>query len=145
MSGHSLADPRIISGGRCRHELKPHPAQGGDRLIDVPASAGNVLNTLAFVCVKIFLDLAFFVGALVDGDADLAARARHGARVQSGELTLDIEVSDLAEVEIVLIPARPPVHAPAMNIVGEVIDVVEASALRCRLGSAGPVEIDVPD
>src|SRR6185437_8608124 len=56
-------------------------------------------EAIAMVGREIFLDLRLVVGALVDRDADLAARAGHRLRLQARELALDVEVADLPEIE----------------------------------------------
>ena len=116
-----------------------------DRLVDVSAPAGDVLDPFALVVAEVLLDLALFVGALVDRDADLAAGACHGARVQACELALDVEVADLAEVEKALVPVGPPVHAAALDIMRKMVDIIEAGPFGFRLALAGPAEIDIPD
>jgi hypothetical protein len=98
-----------------------------------------VLDALALVFLQVFLDLALLAGILVDGDADLPVRARHGAGVEAGELPLDVEVADLPEVEEPLVEAGPLVHAAAMHVVRQVVDVPEARALGC--GSGSPVQV----
>ena len=65
--------------------------------------------------------------------------------MQAGELAGDVEVADLAEVEELLVEPGPFVHAPALDVVGQVVDVVQADALRLRVALADPVEIDVVD
>ena len=65
--------------------------------------------------------------------------------MQAGELAGDVEVADLAEVEELLVERGPLVHAPAADVVGQVVDVVQAGAARMRVAPAGPVEIDVVD
>ena len=105
----------------------------------------DVLDALAVIGGEIFLDLRLVVGAFVDRDADLAARAGHRLGLQPGQLALDVEVADLAEIEEPLVEARPFIHAAAMNVVGQVIDVGEADALRIVIDPRQEFEIDVVD
>ena len=72
----------------------------------------DVLDALAVVFMQELLDLAGLARVLVDRDADLAVGARHRARMQAGELALDVEVADLAEVEELLVEAGPVVMRP---------------------------------
>ena len=94
---------------------------------------------------EIFLDLRLVVGALVDRDADLAARAGHRLGLQPGELALDVEVADLAEIEEPLVELRPLVHPAAMHIVRQVIDVGEPDAFGLALDARQVLEVDVVD
>src|SRR5262249_20224666 len=63
----------------------------------------------------------------------------------SGELAFDAEEPDLPEIEKLLVETRPFVHAPAMDIVGEMIDVIEPNSFGARIALADPVEIDLVD
>ena len=67
--------------------------------VDIAAAAGDVLDAFAAIDVEIFLDLAGIAGVLVDRNADLAVRAGQRAREQAGGAALDVEETDLAEVE----------------------------------------------
>jgi hypothetical protein len=75
-----------------------------------------VLDTLALVLLQVLLDLARLARVLVDGDADLAIRARHGARVQARKLAGDVEIADLAEVEDAGVEVGPLVHAARFTL-----------------------------
>ena len=97
--------------------------------------------------LQVFLDLRLVVLRLVDRDADLAARAGHGAAEQAGLLALDVEVADLAEVEQLLVEAGPLVHVAARDVVRQVIDVRE-SGPGIAVHAAGALhgqEVDVID
>ena len=50
--------------------------------------------------------------------------------LEPGQLALDVEVADLAEIEQPLVEARPFVHPAAMHVVRQVIDVGEPRARR---------------
>ena len=66
--------------------------------------------------------------------------------LQAGELALDVEVADLAEIEEPLVELGPFVHAAAMHVVRQVIDVGEADALRAWRSTPGSgIEVDVVD
>jgi hypothetical protein len=97
----------------------------------------------AAIFLQVLLDLALVVGGLVDGNADAAARAGQRARVQAGQLAFDVEEADLAEVEQLDVEVEPLVHVAAIDVVGEVIEVVEADALWPRVGLAQPVELAI--
>jgi hypothetical protein len=71
---------------------------------------------------EVFGDLRFVVGAFVDRDADLAVGAGHRLGAQPGQLALDVEIADLAEVEEPLVKRGPQVHAAAMGVVGQMVD-----------------------
>src|SRR5262245_3746623 len=130
MAGQPLVELLVIGRRRRGHEAQPVGTEFGDRLIDIVAAAGDVLNALALVALEVLLDLAAIVGAFIDGDANLAARACHGARMKAGMLARNIEEADLAEVEELLVPIGPPIHPTPEYVVGEMIDVVEPGALR---------------
>ena len=74
--GSARVDLLVVGVGRVleRHALR---AQRLDRLVDVAGAERDVLDALAVIGREIFLDLRLVVGALVDRDADLAARAGH--------------------------------------------------------------------
>src|SRR5262249_35068250 len=131
---------------RIRRILKGYPVAPEDihRPVDVVRSQRDVLNSLPTVFAQVFLDLALVVLRLVDGNADLAARARHGGGEQSGLLALDVEVADLAEVEQLLVEAGPEVHAPAPHVVREMVDAYQAGRLARRHGFLG-TKIDIVD
>src|SRR6267154_5923134 len=116
-----------------------------DRLVDVVGAERDVLDALAVIGREVFLDLRLVVGALVDRDADLAARAGHRLALEPGELALDIEVADFAEIEQPLVEVSPFGHAPAMDVVRQVVDVGEADALGAVLDAGQILEVDVVD
>src|SRR6185437_13329516 len=99
----------------------------------------DVLDAFAAIDVEIFLDLAGIAGILVDRNPDLAVRAGQRPREQAGSATLDVEIANLAEVEEFFVETRPDVHSPAMDVVGEVIDIEQADAGWLRIVSAEPV------
>ena len=65
--------------------------------------------------------------------------------MKPGMRPLDVEIADLAETEERLVIARPLVHAAAMDIVGEMVDLEKPDALRRRIGAGQRQEIDVVD
>src|SRR5690606_39245193 len=144
VAGHARIHLLVIGGGRGGHEGQAVRPQALDAPVDVTAAAGDVLDAFALVVLEVFLDLALVVDRFVDRDADLAAGAGDGAADEAGQLALDIEEADLLEVEQLLIEARPHVHAPAVHIVGEMVDVIEADALRLLLGPGQRFEIGHP-
>src|SRR5262249_46456438 len=82
-------------------------------------------------------------GVLVDRNPDLAVWAGQRAREQAGGAALDVEEADLAEIEQLGVEAGPHIHAPAMDVVGEVIDVIEARARRPGVAPAEPFELGI--
>ncbi len=115
-----------------------------DCSVDVGARERDVLDSLAVVLAQVFLDLALVVLRLVDRDANLPAGAGHGARDQSGLLAFDVEIADLAEVEQLLVEARPMIHPAAHHIVREVIDPCQPGLFHSRLRGDRP-EVHVID
>src|SRR6266849_10911166 len=102
-------------------------------------------DALAAQGLQVLGDLRALVGALVDGDADLAARAGHRLGAQARQLALDVEITHLAEIEEPLVEARPTLHTPLVDIVRKVVDGGEPDAGRPRLGAGYRYEIDVVD
>ena len=111
--------------------------------MDVAHAAGDVLDALALVDVEIFLDLPGIAGVLVDRNPDLAVRAGQRAREQAGRAALDVEEADLAEVEQFCVEAGPYIHPPAMDVVGEMVEIIEAGAGRTRVAHAEPFELGI--
>ncbi|MCY1366638.1 hypothetical protein D9M69_535420 [compost metagenome] len=63
-----------------------------------------MLNAFATVQVQVLLDLPLLLGAfLIDGNADIAARRRHGLRLHARDLAFNIEIPHFAEVEQALV------------------------------------------
>src|ERR1700677_5296015 len=98
-----------------------------------------MLNALAAIDVEIFLDLAGIAGVLVDRDPNLAVGAGQRPREQAGGAALDIEKANLPEVEQSFIEAGPDVHAAAMDVVGEVIQIAQPGAFGPWIARAEPV------
>ena len=69
--GQALVDLRVVRVRRRRHERHAAGKKLLHRLVDVVATAGNMLDAFAAVVAQVFLDLAAIVRALVDRDADL--------------------------------------------------------------------------
>src|SRR6266851_2191522 len=135
----------LIIGVRHVHEGDALAAQPIDRTMDVARGQGDVLDALAAIGLQVLGDLRALVGALVDGDADLAARAGHRLGAQARQLALDVEITHLAEIEEPLVEARPTLHTPLVDIVRKVVDGGEPDAGRPRLGAGYRYEIDVVD
>ncbi len=132
-----------IGFGRRRHERQAVGAQALDGAVDVLGAAGDVLDALAAVDAEILLDLAGIAGILVDRNPDLAVGAGQRPREQARRAALDIEKPDLPEVEQFLIETGPDVHAAAMDVVGEVIEIEQPGALGARVLCAEPVEFGI--
>src|SRR5579862_3721591 len=98
MSRQACGERFVICVG-CVLECHSALAQRGHRAVDVTGAERDVLDPFSLVGNEILLDLALVVRALVDGNADLAARTRHRLALEPGEPALDVEVAHLAEVE----------------------------------------------
>src|SRR5262249_24994341 len=117
MTLNARARALIVNLGRPRHEFE---APGGKRVsggVNVIAAHRNVLDALTLVLPEVLLDLAVVVGALVDGDADLAAGRGQRPAGETGQLAFDVEKADFAELEGFRIEAVPGVHVAAPDIV----------------------------
>src|SRR5207253_1186000 len=55
------------------------------------------------------------------------------------------EVADLAEAEELLVELAPLVHASLVDVVGEVVDLLQARAARPFFGAGDGDEVDVVD
>src|SRR6516162_1979755 len=97
----------LIIGVRDRHERDGARLQRFDARVNVLSGKGYVLDAFAVISLKIFGDLRFVVGALVDRNANPPVRASHSLRAQPGQLALDVEVADLAEIEQALVEFGP--------------------------------------
>ncbi|MCY1451932.1 hypothetical protein D9M71_688220 [compost metagenome] len=82
---------------------------------------------------------------LVEWDADHAVRCSHGLGRQASVFALDIEVADFTEVEQFLVEAGPVSHAPAVNVVGEVVDDFQAGTHRVTVHALDELEVDIVD
>src|SRR6185312_4560930 len=94
-----------------------------DRSVDVAGAERDVLDSLAFVFAQELLDLALVVLALVERNPDLAAGRGHRLGEETRLLPLDVEVTDLAEVEEPLVEVGPDAHAAAVHVVRQMVDV----------------------
>ena len=102
-----------------------------------------MLDALAIVLLQIFGDLACLVLGLIERNADLAAGRGNRPADQTGDLAVDVEEMDLLEAEQVAVEIPPLVHVAAIDIVGEVIEIVEADAFRLGVALAQPLELGV--
>ena len=110
------------------------------------ADQGDVLYALAVELHQELLDLAAALARLlVERDADPAIGRRHGLARQARVLALDVEVADLAEVEQLLVEARPETHAAAVDVVRQVVDLFQAVAPGALGHALQPLEVDVVD
>src|SRR5882762_5209538 len=131
MVRQALLDHLVISV-RGVEQLHARGAQLVDGGIDVRGVQRDVLDALAVILLEVFMDLRALVRGLVDRDADLAAGAGHRLGLEAGQLAFDVEVADLAEIEQPLVELRPFLHAAAVHVVREVIDVAQAGTRGCR-------------
>ena len=64
--------------------------------------------------------------------------------LQPGQLALDVEIADLAEIEEALVEFGPQLHPPAMDIVGQMVDRGEADARGAGSPTSG-MKVDIVD
>src|SRR6202000_1628894 len=136
-------DPLEIGVVRWRDERQAGFAKRLDGAIDIERTAGDVLDAFAAIDVEIFLDLAGIAGILVDRNPDLAVRAGQRAREQAGSAPFNVEITNLAEVEELFIEAGPDIHPAAMDVVGEVIDIIKPDTRWPRIIGAEPIKLQV--
>jgi len=72
MPGQPRVESRVIDIRRRGHKFQPCDAQSLYGFVDVVTCASDMLDALATIGVQELFNLAVFVGALVDRDADLA-------------------------------------------------------------------------
>jgi len=101
--------------------------------VDAVGEHGDVLDALALVLVQIFIDLGFFIRALVQRDAHHAIGRGQRLGYQAGLGTLDVEVADFAEVEQALVVIGPFLHVAEIQVMREMVDEGEAEALRVAI------------
>src|SRR5580700_10897369 len=110
MSAHTRID--LIEIGVRRfleaHAAGAHRLNGGE---DVVCGQRHVLDALAMIVAQELLDLRLVVLALVQRDSDLAAGAGHRLGEQACVRALDVEVTDLFEIEDALVELGPMRHA----------------------------------
>ena len=146
VAGEAFGEHVVIGRGRRGHEgdaelLQAIPAGG-----QIIADQRDMLDALAVEGAQEFLDLALSALAfLIQGNADLAVGCGQSLRCETGIFALDVEEADLAEVEQGFVIVGPILHPARVNVVGEVIDGVEACARRIGINAGQVVEVDVVD
>lgn len=75
----------------------------------------------------------------------ICRRRRHGSAAQTRVLALDVEVTDLAEVEQPLVELAPEAHASAVHVVREMVDDLQAVPTRVPVHALDELEVDVVD
>ena len=94
---------------------------------------------------KLFNLPTALLGFVIQRNADFAVGRAHGARVQAGEGSLDVEVADFAEVEDPLVVVRPLRHVPAEQVVRQVVEIGEADGVLRLVRAGDRHEVDVVD
>src|SRR6266446_10298944 len=130
----------VIGIGRPGHELQAVGRKPVGPVINRFGADRDVLDAFALILPQKFFDLGFFVGRLVDRNANASAWTRQCPREQAGELALDVEEANLPEVEQFRIEREPLVHVAALHVVCQVIEVVKARPRGPRIRVAGPFE-----
>ena len=103
-----------------------------------------MLNAFAVELHQKLFDLpCTFRRLFVQRDANHAVRGGHGLGRQTGVLALDVEVANFAEVEQLLIEICPIRHAPAVDVVGQVVDDFQARAHRMAIDTFYKHKVDV--
>src|SRR5579872_6487316 len=142
-----LVDQLVIGVGRVE-EFDVAGTQRLDSAIDVRGRQSDVLDALAVIGLEIFLDLvnpARVAAGLVDRDADFAVGASQRAALDAGQLALNVEITNLPEIEEPLVEPGPHIHASLMDVVRQMVDRRQADALRRLLDARYRHKIDVVD
>ena len=133
----------LVGGGHQRYTGQLQPVHSGHQVV---ANQRNVLNAFAVELHQELFNLAAaLLGLFVQGNADFSVRRGHGARGQTGVLALNIKVTDLAEVEKLLVKRPPKCHAPAVHVVREVVNQLQAVAHRVAVYPVKKQKVDVVD
>ncbi len=105
-----------------------------------------MLDTFAVELHQEFLDLpGSFRGFLIERDADFTVGGSHRLRGQSGVLTLDVEIADLAKVEQPFVVVGPVFDSTAVDVVGKVIDGMKPATYGVTVDIFIKPEIDIVD
>ena len=105
-----------------------------------------MLDPLAAELHQKLLDLTRGLARLlIERDANLSVWRSHGLGGQAGVLALDVEVTDLAEVEQALVEGSPVRHSTAVDVVGQVVHRTQAYASWMAVDPRQPLEVDVVD
>lgn len=97
-------------------------------------------------CIRNSSILARALGRFfVERDADHAIRGAHGLGGQAGVFALDVEITRFTEVEQFFVEVGPVGHAAAIHVVGQVVDDLEAGALRVAVHAFDEHKVDVID
>ncbi len=99
---------------------EPADAPAAQKALDVPAIRGIGDSLLYFV------DRYGAKGSAYDAEFDWLAEKNpqpEGAGKQPGSAALDVEEADLTKIEQLFVEAGPDIHAAAMDVVGEVIEI----------------------
>ena len=136
----------VIRLRRRGHEAHAEGFQGIPGFDQVIGEERDVLNTFAVELHQKFFDLARALGGLlVQRDADHAVRSGHGFGGQAGVFALDVEIANFSKVEQLLVEVRPIRHATAIDVVGQVVDELQARPHRMTLHAFDEIEVDVID
>ncbi len=141
MTAHAGIDSFVIGRGRLL-EFNAARAQRINGLVNIIGPERDVLYAFALVLIQIFFDLTLVVLALIDRNANLAARRGERAGEQTGLLAFDAEVANFPEVEQLLVETGPDVHVAAPDVVREMIDAQQAGG-SMRLGVDDGYEVDI--
>ena len=146
VAGQTFGQHLVIGCGRRGHHRGAAGLQAVPASQQVIADERNMLNSLAIVFAQEFFNLAAAsLAFFIQGDTDFAVRRGHRLAGQTGIFALDVKIADLAEVEDPLIKRRPVRHAPAVDVVRQVIDQLEAGPHRIAVRPGFVNEIDVID
>ena len=146
VAGQALLEHLVVHVVGRRHQRHAGHRQLVDGGKDVVGEQCHVLDALAVEPHQELFDLPRALGRfLVQRDADLAVGRGHRLAGEAGVFALDVEVADLAEVEQLLVVLRPERHAPAVDVVREMVHDLQAHAHRMARHAVEPLEVDVVD
>ena len=140
MARNPSAGHLIISRRWAWHEADTLLRQVIDAAIYVVSTDRYMLDALAFVAAQVFLNLAFVVGAFVDRDTNFTAGRGKRATGKASMFSLNVKEADFTEGESVGIEPVPSVHVTADDVVGEMVQIVEAKTFWARIWGGQPVK-----
>ncbi|SOY73835.1 protein of unknown function (plasmid) [Cupriavidus taiwanensis] len=146
VAGQAGVERFVVVVVRRGHQRHAGQLQAVDDLDQVVGQEGDVLDALAVECHQELFDLAGALGRfLVQRNADFTIRRGHGLGGQAGVLALDVEIADFAEIEQLFVEVGPVSHAATVDVVGQVVDQLEAVADRVAVDALDELEVDVID
>ncbi len=146
MIRQALGKHLVVSLRRRGHEAHAQTFERIPGLDQVVGRERDMLNAFAIELHQELFDLPRTLGRFfVERNPDHAIGRSHRLGGQTCVFPLDIEVAYFAEVEQLLVEPSPIGHAPAIDVMGQVVDDLQACTGRVAIHAVDEVEVDVID